>query len=135
MRSARPRRPFGGFTLLELLVVLAIVALASSVALPRAVAWLESAERRAWRVDLRAQLERYPVQAFLTGTPQQVDAERLRRDGATPWPADAEVALTQPLRYAASGAASGGELRLRLGAWEARWRVAPVTGDVEELTP
>lgn len=129
------RRSRSGFTLLELLVVLAIVALASSVAVPRAIAWLESAEQRAWRVDLRFQLERYPVQAFLAGEATRVDVERLRTDMGRPWPDNAQLTLTQPLRYSANGVASGADLELKMGDWQARWRIVPLTGEVRELSP
>lgn len=122
----------GGFTLLELLVVLAIVALASSVAVPRVVGWLAGAEQRGWRSDLRAQLNRYPVRAFLGGEPLVVDAARLRKDFPGTWPEGAEIAMNQPLRYTAAGVASGGELSLQLGAWKARWRITPFTGDVQD---
>jgi prepilin-type N-terminal cleavage/methylation domain-containing protein len=124
-----------GFTLLELLVVLAIVALASAPAVPRVAGWLEAAEQRGWRADLRAQLARYPLQAFLRGEALEIDAKRLRLDLGDRWPEAAVVRLDQPLRYAANGAAAEGRLTLSLGAWQSEWRVLPLTGEVEELAP
>lgn len=124
-----------GFTLLELLVVLAIVALASATAVPRVAGWLAAAEQRGWRADLRAQLSRYPAQAFLAGAPLMVDAQRLRQDLGERWPANAEVRLDKPLRYGANGAAQGGRLTVTLGDWRSEWRVTPLTGEVEEPVP
>lgn len=129
--SARRR----GFTLLELLVVLAIVALVSATAAPRVAGWLEAAEQRGWQSDLRAQLARYPVETFLRGEPLDVDERRLRTDLGERWPAQATVRLDAPLRYAANGAAQGGRLLLGLGGWQMEWRVLPLTGEIEERTP
>lgn len=127
------RRPLG-FTLLELLVVLAIVAALAGVATPIAGRWLDAAEMRGWRADLRAQLEHYPVQAFLSGEDQQVDLERLQRD-LKHWPTGAQLRLAKPLKYSAAGAAEAGELMLELGAWQSRWRIEAVTGRVIEVQP
>ena len=123
-----------GFTLLELLVVLLILGMASAVAVPQAGRWLDAAQLRGWRADLRAQIEQYPVNAFLSGEALEVDVAALLKP-LTATPAQAQVVMKTPLRYAANGAAEGGELSVRVGDWQATWRVLPVTGAVQELKP
>ncbi len=132
--SAKARSKQRGFTLLELLVVLLILGLASAVAVPQVGRWLDAAQLRGWRADLRAQIEQYPVAAFLSGEVLVIDAAALQR-GLRSAPGGASFTLKAPLRYAANGAAEGGEIRVSLGDWQAIWRVAPVTGAVEELKP
>lgn len=124
---ARPRR---GFTLLEVLVVLALLGLAAGVAVPRAMQAMEAASERGWRNDVLARIESLPVQAFLSGEPLSLDAKTLLRQLPPP-SADVELTLPQPLRYTAQGLAEGGELRLTFGARPTeRWRVEPLTGRV-----
>lgn len=123
-----------GFTLLELLVVLLILGMASAVAVPQVGRWLDAAQLRGWRADLRAQIEQYPVTAFLSGEALEIDAAALQRTLGTA-SGQASFTLKAPLRYAANGAAEGGEIKVSVGDWQATWRVAPVTGAVEELKP
>jgi general secretion pathway protein G len=119
-----------GFTLLELLVVLALMALATGIAAPRAVAWLDAAQERGWRDDLRAYLEALPVRSFLAGEPRTLQARDLLE--AVPGaPASVEIHLQQPLIYNAQGVASGGSLEIRRGEFKESWRIEPVTGRVK----
>ena len=132
--ALQPPRKRQGFTLLELLVVLAMVALVAGVAGPPVARWFESAELRGWRADLKARIEQYPVQAFLAGEPQEIDAKTLI-EGLTAQPVGARVTLSQPLRYSAMGQAEGARVTLEAGSWTATWEVLPFTGQVQELTP
>ncbi len=125
----RTRRHSRGFTLLEMLVVLALMALATGIALPRLSGWLDSVQERGWRADLRAHLEALPVRTFLNGEGQQVDAARLL--AAVPGaPTGVELVLSEPLIYTATGAAGGGTLELRRAGQRERWTIEPVTGRV-----
>lgn len=124
------RRQHGGFTMLELLVVLLLVALVTGMTVPLAGNWLRGAQERALRRDLQASIESLPMQAFRSGQAIELDARQLMKRLPTA-PAGLTVELATPLRYGADGVAGGGDLSLRLGdgPWQ-RWRVLPVTGEL-----
>jgi prepilin-type N-terminal cleavage/methylation domain-containing protein len=125
-------RPAQGFTLLEMLVVLALVAMVAAVAVPQAARWLEAAEERGWRDDLKARIERLPVRAFHSGEPLDID-ERALVQGLPGRSGGLTLKLSGPLRYTAAGIASGATVDLMRGGELAyRWRVEPVTGRVLE---
>ena len=122
----RPR----GFTLLELLVVLALVALVTGLVAPLAYKGLSAAKERGTRADLRAVLEGLPMRAFRQGQPQSYDGPALTAllpDLPQGW----RVVTEPELRYAASGVAGGGTVRL-FGAEGVvvEWRVQSVSGEV-----
>lgn len=120
-----------GFTLLEMLVVLALMALATGVVVPRASGWLDSVQERGWRADLRAHLESMPVRAFLSGEQKTLDAEAIL--AAVPdGPAGLRLTLPAPLQYSPIGVASGGRLQLVRGGARETWTVEPITGRVTE---
>lgn len=120
-----------GFTLLEMLVVLALVALATGIALPRAAGWLDAVQERGWRADLRAYIEAMPVRAFLSGEEVRLDAVAVL--AAVPGaPPSLQLLLPEPLTYSATGAASGGRLQFKRGTVREVWTVEPVSGRVTE---
>lgn len=123
------RRRLSGFTLFELLIVLALLGLMSGLVAPRASQWLEAAEVRGWRADLRARLEMLPSEAFRTGESARVDMVALLAS-MPPKPKVLEITLAAPLQYAASGLAAGGVLEVAQGVHRERWHVEPITGDV-----
>lgn len=130
--NVSPRRR--GFTLLEMLVVLALLGLVAGLVAPQAGRWLSNAQERGWRADLKARIEGLPIKAFLAGRPLSVDAVQLQA-GLPGESGGLVLRMRQPLRYSASGAAEGGELELLRGAMVERWRVRPVSGEVTELAP
>ncbi|WP_409938650.1 type II secretion system protein [Inhella sp.] len=134
MRPSPAFRARRGFTLLEMLVVMALLALVAGVAAPPVARWLENAELRGWRADVRARIERLPVDAYVSGAPMEVDAATLLK-GLAAQPAGARLTLERPLRYAANGAAEGGWVRLEAGGQVTRWRVQPLTGELVEAAP
>lgn len=118
-----------GFTLLELLVVLVLVALVMGLVAPQANRWLEATQARGWRADLRAHVAALPVKAFLSGEALSADAAQLQK--GLPDPVDGtQLHLDTPLRYSAMGVATGGRIELRRGASREVWLVAPITGEL-----
>lgn len=111
---------------------MALLALAVGVLAPRAAGWLDAAQWRGWRDDLRARLEALPVRAFLAGESMSLEARDVLavQPGA---PGGLEVRLAEPLQYSATGAASGGRIEFVFSSHREVWRVEPVTGRVTVL--
>jgi prepilin-type N-terminal cleavage/methylation domain-containing protein len=126
--DARPRAR--GFTLLELLVVLALAAMLTALVVPAAVRGLDAARERGVAADLTALLAGLPVRAYKAGVPAQFDAVELM--ALMPeMPAGWRLQLTSPLRYSAAGVAEGGDLVLHApGRSGLRWQVVAGTGAV-----
>ena len=120
-----------GFTLLEMLVVLALMALATGIVLPRMSGWLDSVQERGWRADLRAYIEAMPVRAFLSGEEVRLDAPAIlaARPGGPP---GLELLLPEPLIYGPTGVASGGRMQFKRGGVREVWVIEPVSGRVVE---
>lgn len=119
-----------GFTLLELLVVLALVALLAGVTVPRAMNWVEAARSRGQAAQVAAALESLPARAFFEGKALVLEANPV----ISPLPAlppGWRLETSAPLRYEANGMTSGGRVRLWEGqALRADWRVLPPSGEV-----
>ncbi|KQV47063.1 hypothetical protein ASC95_26525 [Pelomonas sp. Root1217] len=122
-------RRVAGFTLLELLVVLLLLGLAAGMVAPNASRWLDAAQERGWRADLKAYLETLPLRAFRSGEVLSIDAAQLRK--AVPEPVGIQLRVDKPLRYGASGMAVGGAIELRQGASREIWRIRPISGEVD----
>lgn len=118
------------FTLVELLVVLALIAMAAALVGPDMYRWIERSEERAWRNALGAHLRGLPVQAYDSGSELTIDADAIRR--AVPQlPPTVEIRVPKPMSYYSSGVASGGSMELRINGRPVEvWRVAPLTGQV-----
>lgn len=124
-----------GFTLLELLVVIALLAMAVGLVAPAAVRSLEAARERGLASDLTALLEGLPVRAFRQGTLLRMDDKQLR-ESLPDLPADWRLSIEGDalLQYGAVGVARGGQIRLQAPGREAMlWQVSPITGEVKRL--
>lgn len=139
--------PRAGYTLLELMVVLAILALAGALAIPAFAAWHPAEPRRATAGELVRVLEMTRERAVAGGTDAElvIDAERAR---AWLHPRDTSFALSLPegcqlqgearsrVRFAADGPAQGTIPLVRCGADSARVIVDPLSGTPRvELMP
>jgi general secretion pathway protein G len=121
----------GGFTLLELLLVLALVALLTALVAPRMWQWVESARVRAGVDGARAELEALPMRAF-------AGAKRIERSAEEPLslPGGWRLELSAPLVYEANGMTAGSRVRIRAGsAVLADWLVEPPAGSVRDARP
>ncbi|MEO3693297.1 prepilin-type N-terminal cleavage/methylation domain-containing protein [Roseateles paludis] len=120
-----------GFTLLEMLVVLALLALMTGLVAPWSSGWLMGARERGLESDLRAYLEAMPIRAFHAGEARQVEAEELL-SAISDRSGHVILKLDKPLRYAANGFAEGGKIEIIRGARRDVWLVEAVSGQVRE---
>lgn len=129
-----PPASFAGFTLLELLVVLLLVALAAGMVAPAALRGLAAAQERAVAADLEALLAGLPAQAFRRGEALRLDAAALR-ERLPDLPADWRLELDGPaLAYGPTGVALPARVSLHAPARAPlRWQIASPTGDVRRL--
>lgn len=121
-----------GFTLLELLVVLALMALVTGLVAPLGARWLEQARERGLRDELQALLTALPLEAQAQAQARDWTAislaERLQSSDQV-LPPGWQLRVPLPLRYGANGVAGGGSLSLHAPdgrAWQ--WRIEAPTG-------
>jgi general secretion pathway protein G len=124
----RPR----GFTLLELLLVVALVALLTGIVAPRVLGWAEAARARAALDELRVQLQAQPTLAFHARRAREV----ARAPDDWPLPAGWRLELAAPLRWEANGMAAAGRMRIWAGADQlADWVMQAPGGEVRAAAP
>jgi general secretion pathway protein G len=100
-----------GFTLLEMIVVLAILGLASALVAPSAVRGIDSWRRQAQVDALLDQIRALPGNARAQGRPIAIDAAALSGD-APPLRVEGEWTLTVPEAWSvnANGICDGGQV-------------------------
>jgi len=116
-----------GFTLLELLVVMALVGMLTGIIAPRLWQWIEGTQQRTRLDALRGVLQHLPEQAFF-------DAKARRPQHADlPIPEGWRVELPKALVYEPNGMTNGGHVRVWSGeSLLADWLIAAPSGEIKE---
>jgi prepilin-type N-terminal cleavage/methylation domain-containing protein len=130
-----------GFTLLEMLVVLAITALIAGIGFPRMQGQIAAQEWRTGVASVAALLRTARAQALRSGAVTTVsvapDGHRLHLGDAEPvvLPASVVVKSPRPLAFFGDGSSRGGEIAVRGAGRSVRIRVAPATGLLTQVAP
>jgi len=122
--------------LLELLVVMALMALAAGLVTPAVQRSLFAAKERAAVGEMTAVLDSLPIRAFQQGSDLAVD-EQMLRQWLPDLPEGWAIALPQRLQYSALGVAKGGVVMMTApGRQPMKWTVGSVNGlVVREVGP
>jgi prepilin-type N-terminal cleavage/methylation domain-containing protein len=98
-----------GFTLLEMLVVLALIAVMAGLALPNFSRLLDSFSIKNQWSALEREIADLPYQVFISGTPLQLDNASARQRLAT-LPPEWRAEIPVPITYRFSGWCEGGKI-------------------------
>ena len=104
----------GGFTLIEMLVVLLLAGLLTSMVLPAMQRMMDGSQRRAAHDSILGQLDELGYEAYLQGRTTELHNSAEVGAGKFPFalPEGWEVQVKQPIVFAFTGICSGGELTL-----------------------
>lgn len=115
----RQRAAGEGFTLLEILLVLALFALLTGMVVPRFMRMAQGVEREAQRSDLHSAIEGLGYRAYTSGSAivlTNLPEEGARRPGAPgppiELPAGWRIAVERPIRFNANGVCGGGVIAI-----------------------
>ncbi|HAI58554.1 MAG TPA: hypothetical protein DCM32_01570 [Xanthomonadaceae bacterium] len=104
-----------GFTLIEMLVVLVILGMAAALVAPALARTAERVRESGEREDVRRLLQAMPALARQQGHALVWDAGMPMALPGRDWPEGWQVVALSPIRIAANGWCSGGELQARGG--------------------
>lgn len=122
-----------GFTLLELLLVLTLAALATALVAPNIAERLRQSEERALVERVEDWLAGLPSRARQTQQAASWSVEQLRASLALD--AQTQLRLPEPLLYDARGLAAGGTVSLHKGERTlASWRIERHLGRVQRIS-
>ena len=109
-------RVVSGFTLVEILVVLAIMGMLTGIALPRLSSAYASVERSGQRRAIQDQIEGLGYRAYSGGKSIMLESSNLSGAQAKDYPLQIpdgwQIKLPKPLRYSSRGICAGGTLAL-----------------------
>ncbi|MCA2998434.1 MAG: prepilin-type N-terminal cleavage/methylation domain-containing protein [Rhodocyclaceae bacterium] len=108
-----------GFTLLEMLVVLALIGVMAGIALPNFSRFLESFSVRNQWAGVERELADLPYQVFVSGSPFQLDSGSAEKR-LTTLPEGWRVEVANPILYRFSGWCEGGRLTVVSAGGERR---------------
>lgn len=124
-RSEPPLPAARGFTLLELLIVLALVSMVAAMVAPRLQHTYDAVARSGDRAEALRQIERLPLIARDLGKVVQVPADDpAALAGLLRLPAGWQAIAVEPLRIEATGLCHGGKLRVEGGGAVETWTLA-----------
>ena len=124
-----------GFTLLEMVVVLAIIATIAGVALPNFARMIESYEQKATLGAINSELSALSFRAFSQASPISLSSESSRVLVGS-LPADWRISVEKPINFEANGFCSGGDVTVA-NKNNAEWRLklVPPLCKMETLAP
>ncbi|MFC6352112.1 prepilin-type N-terminal cleavage/methylation domain-containing protein [Stenotrophomonas acidaminiphila] len=119
--SSATRAWDGGFSLLELLVVLALISFMTALVAPRLKNTVDAISRSGERADAVRQLERLPLLARRDGTPLAVDKGHALSIPGLELPEGWSVQVIDRLRVAANGYCAPAQLEVTTLEGKERW--------------
>lgn len=118
------RRLAAGFSLLEMLVVLALISIMVALVAPRLAGTVQAIATSGERAEVARQIERLPLLARGQGQPILVGADDVVGPEGLRFPDGWKVSALTPLRVAANGICHPARLRVEDGRVVEEWTVA-----------
>jgi len=129
------RAPDGGFSLLELLVVLALISFMTALVAPRLKNTVDAISRSGDRAEAVRQLERLPLLARRDGTPLAVDKGQALSMPGLELPQGWSVQVIDRLQVAANGYCAPALLDVTTPAGNERWMLGTPDCRISDAPP